>query len=111
MSKRSLLELNHDHTPGYDHMTPKERWVDQIIRYCGSADPADLPRGVTQVGYRHHSQPSVLDRLSDARSRLTTLEAREKRIRELALGLLYGATASEAKAGRQVLAILNGDTE
>lgn len=61
MSNRSLVELNHDFCPNPRDEAAVVRWAMGLIHYMGSADPDDLPRGVTRKHYRHHSEPCPID--------------------------------------------------
>ena len=60
MSNRTMLEINHDMVP-FDYNDLRV-WVRQIRDYMRSGDPADLPRGVTWYGMRHHSEPCPIKR-------------------------------------------------
>jgi len=54
MSNRTILEINHDHTP--HGPAEKERWLNAMIAYLSSGDPKLLPNGVAWFGMRHHSE-------------------------------------------------------
>lgn len=54
MSNRTMLEINHDTTPRGD--AERAEWVIAMCNYLTSANPKDLPQGVTWFGMRHHSE-------------------------------------------------------
>lgn len=64
MSNRSLVELNHDYCPPYGDDAALLRWARAMAVYMGSADPDDLPAGVTRKHYRHHSEPCPMEALA-----------------------------------------------
>lgn len=66
MSNRSLVELNHDYCPPYGDDAALLRWARSMAAYMGSADPDDLPAGVTRKHYRHHSEPCPMDDAKEA---------------------------------------------
>jgi len=53
MSNRTLVEINHDHTPHNEEALLE--WSKNFERYLGSGEPKYLPHGVTYLGIRHHS--------------------------------------------------------
>ena len=55
MSNRSLVELNHDFCPDRD--ADLLQWAIKMRLYMTSGDPQHLPRGVTFLKMRHHSDP------------------------------------------------------
>ena len=56
MSQRSLVELNHDYSPG---KTDDEllQWAKKVRIYIGSGSKDDLPDGFEVKWRRHHSDP------------------------------------------------------
>lgn len=55
MSNRSMLEINHDHTPYKEE--DKKIWLEKMMAYLACGNPKILPEGVTWFGMRHHSEP------------------------------------------------------
>jgi hypothetical protein len=64
MSNRTLVELNHDYTPGSSDAELLE-WARSMLWYLNSGDKKLLPRGVTFKNMRHHSQPCPVAKLGD----------------------------------------------
>lgn len=60
MSNRSLIEINHDLTPGRSDEALLA-WAKKMRNYLGSANPDELPDGVRRLWYRHHSDPCPFD--------------------------------------------------
>jgi len=54
MRNRTLVEINHDHTPHNEEAFLE--WSKNFERYLGSGEPKYLPNGVTYLGMRHHSE-------------------------------------------------------
>jgi hypothetical protein len=55
MSIRTLVELNHDHSPDLGNEKTMLAWA-----YMRSGDKEQLPRGVTFKHMRHHSAPDPM---------------------------------------------------
>jgi hypothetical protein len=60
MSNRSMLEFNHDLTPGRLTDEARQEWLASMLSYFSSGDPKYLPEGVTWFGMRHHTQDCPL---------------------------------------------------
>jgi hypothetical protein len=59
MRNRTLVELNHDYCPGDLRLL---EWAIAMQSYMRSADPRELPKGVTFKHMRHHSEPCPLEK-------------------------------------------------
>lgn len=57
MSIRTLVELNHDHCPDIGDKTAMLVWARFMADYMRLGKKEYLPRGVTFVSRRHHSEP------------------------------------------------------
>jgi len=57
MSNRTLVEINHDYTPGTDEQLLA--WAKSFRMMLGSGNPKLLPSGVTWFATRHHTEPCV----------------------------------------------------
>ncbi len=64
MSNRTLVELNHDYSPGTSD-DALLRWARAMRTYFGSGDKRDLPQGVTFKHIRHHSEPDPMKGYGD----------------------------------------------
>jgi hypothetical protein len=60
MSYRSLVELNHDFSPG-ENDAELLLWARKMRTYVGSGDKRDLPPGAELKWRRHHSDPCPFD--------------------------------------------------
>jgi hypothetical protein len=58
MSNRTLIELNHDYCP--NTAEELEIWATEMQRFMRSGDKNCLPKGVTFMHMRHHSEPGFL---------------------------------------------------
>lgn len=63
MGVRTLIELNHDYSPG---LRDEEKWLKSMKTYYRSGNPDDLPSGVTFKHKRHHSDPCPLNTPKEA---------------------------------------------
>jgi hypothetical protein len=68
MSIRTLVELSHDHFPG--NREEEADWLAKMRAYYRCGHPEALPRGVSYVYLRHHSQEHPADVLAERLSKL-----------------------------------------
>ena len=59
MSQRSLLEINHDYSPGDDDAALLA-WARTLRTYIRSGVKSELPQGVVFKGRRHHADPDPM---------------------------------------------------
>ena len=59
MSRRTLLEFNHDYTPGNSD-EELLAWAKRLRAYLRSPRKDDLPPGVVFKWSRHHSEPDPM---------------------------------------------------
>lgn len=58
MSTRTLVELNHDFCPRWDHPAEMLRWATAMTAYMRAGDKHELPPGVT---FKHRRQYTERD--------------------------------------------------
>lgn len=82
MSHRTLVELNHDYSPGNDDATLLA-WARKMRAYLGSGHSADLPDGVTFFWRRHHTDPCPFEQPLEFERRTARLKAATETARKV----------------------------
>lgn len=62
MSNRTTVEFNHDYAPG-DNDAELLAWASKLRMFLHSGDKDFLPKGITFIESRHHSDSSIVERL------------------------------------------------
>ena len=65
MSNRTIVELNHDYSPGCKFHGSEEEWLKKMMAYYRSGRKEDLPQGVTFKHFRHHSDKDPMEGYGD----------------------------------------------